>query len=44
MNVIDMNISTPYTTSDTVAAMPTTLKLHCCDCYFIGNYVLLMKS
>ena len=30
--------------SDPVAATLTLLELHCCDCYFLGSYVLLMKS
>ena len=52
MNAIDMNISTLYTTAasivvligDPVAAILPVLKLHCCDFYFIGNCVLLVKS
>ena len=52
MHAVDVNISTLYTTgvrivdisSDLVAAILTLLKLHCCDCYFKGNCVLLMKS
>ena len=30
--------------SDPVAAILTLQKLHCCDCYYIGSYVLLVKS
>ena len=51
MNAIGMNISTLHTTavsivvisSDPVAASLTLLELPCCDCYFIGNCVLLLK-
>ena len=30
--------------SDPVAAMLALPKLLCCDCYYVGSYVLLMKS
>ena len=51
MNAIDMDISTLHNTAasivaisnDLVAAILTLLKLHFCDCCFIGNCVLLAK-
>ena len=37
-------VRTVVISSDPVAAILSLLKLHCCDFYYIGSYVLLMKS